>query len=111
MFGDPANPGTLIASATNLFVSAPVYTFVAPVTPTAPPVLIAEVQVPNPPPPPPAMPPQFGNATWMKLFRSDLNRAVGPDELVDTNPVVPQDVTQIETDWVLLQPEPPQSPS
>ena len=107
MFPDPNNPGQLIASANNIFVPTPVYTWIAPVIPTNPPVLQVEIQVPPPPPPPPAVPPQFGNATWMKVYKTDMTREVFLDELVDTNAIVPQTAAQIETDWVLLQPAPP----
>ena len=107
MFADPANPGQLVASANNIFVPAPVYTFIPPVVVGAAPVLQIEVQTPPPPPPPPAVPPQYGNATWMKVFVTELQREVALDELVDTNAIVPQDVTQVETDWVLMQPAPP----
>ncbi len=110
MFEDPNNIGTLIASPTNIFVPTPVYTFIPPVTPVAPPELVVEIQLPPPPPPPPAIPPQFGNATWMKVYKTEMNREVLLNELTGDNPIVPQDPTQIETDWVLLQPAPPVTP-
>src|SRR5439155_17414474 len=106
-FEDPNKPGTLIASPNNIFVPAPVYTFVPPAIPTNPPALIAEIQTPPPPPPPPAVPPQFGDATWMKVYKTDMNREVGLDELTSTNPIVPQSPLQIEDEWVLMQPAPP----
>ena len=111
MFEDPNNPGTLIASPNNIFVPTPVYSWGVPATPTAPPVLVAEIQVPPPPPPPPARPPQFGDATWMKVYKTDMNREVRLDELTSDNPIVPQNPTQLETEWALLQPAPPPSPS
>ena len=110
MIEDPANPGTLIASPNNIFVPTPVYTWVPPAIPTAPPVLVAEVQAPPPPPPPPALPPQFGPATWMKVFKTDMNREVALDELTSDNPIVPQNLAQIETEWVLVQAAPPPAP-
>ena len=107
MFPDPANPAQLAASATNIFVPNPVYTFVPPAQPALPPVLVAEVVTPEPPPPPPALPPQYGDATWMKVFKTELQREVILDELVATNAIVPQDPAQVETNWVLMQPSPP----
>ena len=107
MFEDPANLGTLIASTTNIFIPTPVYTWVPPVIPTNPPVLVVEIQTPPPPPPPPAIPPQYGDATWMKVFKTEMNREVALDELTSDNPIVPQTVAQVETEWVLMQPEPP----
>lgn len=111
MFEDPNNPGQLIASTNNIFVPTPVYTWVPPATPTAPPTLVVEVQTPDPPPPPPALPPQYGDATWMKIYKTDLQREARLDELVTGNDaVVPNQPTQIETEWTLMQPAPPPSP-
>jgi uncharacterized repeat protein (TIGR02543 family) len=78
--------------------------------PTNPPVLVAEIQTPPPPPPPPARPPQFGDATWLKVYKTDMNREVALDELVGTNPIVPQSPLQLETEWALMQPAPPPAP-
>ncbi len=105
MFEDPANPGTLIASTNNLFVPTPVYTWVAPALPANPPVLVVEIQLPPPPPPPPAVPPQYGDATWMKVFKTELTREVALTELTTDNAV--ETAAVIETEWVLMQPEPP----
>ena len=110
MFEDPANPGQLIASPSNIFVPTPVYTYVPPVAAGVAPVLVAEIQAPPPPPPPPARPPQFGDATWMKVFKTELSREVALDELTGTNAIVPQAVAQMETEWVLIQPAPPATP-
>lgn len=113
---DSANPGQLIGSANSVTVPTPNYYFQPPPInqPTAPPVLVAEIQLPPPPPPPEPVPvPQYGDATWMKVFKTELNREVTLGELVATNsdgtqnPIVPQDTTQIETNWVLMQPSPP----
>jgi hypothetical protein len=55
-----------------------------------------------------APPAQFGDAVWMKVFKTSLPRSVSGDELVDSNTsVVPEDPTQIETDWTLMQKAPP----
>jgi hypothetical protein len=110
MFEDPNNPGMLIASPNNIFVPTPVYTWVPPALPTNPPVLVVEIHTPPPPPPPPALPPQFGNATWMKVYKTDMNREVALMELTSDNPIVPQSPLQIETEWVLMQPAPPPAP-
>ncbi len=70
------------------------------------PVLVAVVQLP-PPPPIPAPVPQYGDATWMKVYKTELAREVALVELVEGNAVVPQGATQVETDWQLMQPSPP----
>ncbi len=101
MFPDPANPGQLIAGPNNIFVPTPVYTWIPPAVPNNPPVLVAEINLP----PPPAA--QYGDATWMKVYKTQIGREVTLDELVDTNAVVPQDATLVETSWKLMQASPP----
>jgi hypothetical protein len=87
MFEDPNNPGQLIASPNNIVVPTPVYTWIPPA-----------------PPSPAARPPQFGDATWMKVFGTDMTRDVPLTELTSDNPIVPQTLAQVETEWQLIQP-------
>ncbi|TAK62314.1 hypothetical protein [Methylobacter sp.] len=112
MFADPNNPGQLVGSPNSIMVATPTYYFQpAPVNqPTAPPVLVAEVDLP----PPPLRPvPQYGDAVWMKVFKTEMNREVALDELTSNNPdgttntIVPQDAAQLETEWKLMQQSPP----
>jgi hypothetical protein len=98
---DTANPGTLIPSPNNVFVPTPVYSWGVPATPTAPPVLVVEIQTP---PPPPA---QFGTATWMKVYKTEMATEVALGDLTSDNPIVPLTPAQIETEWALMQPIPP----
>jgi hypothetical protein len=100
MFEDPANPGHLIGSTTTIMVMTPTYTIVDPVTQ----VLAATVELP---PTPPAPIPQYGDATWVKVFKTELTREVNLNELVDTNAIVPQDAAQLETGYKLMQASPP----
>ena len=101
---NPASPGQLIAVNPPAAIPFPVWTVAPPApTPTAPIVIVKVV----PPPPPPA---QYGDAYWIKVFKTDQNRSVDGDELLTTNPaVVPEDLTQVETPWKLLQSPPPGS--
>ncbi|MCX7082915.1 MAG: hypothetical protein NT008_06105 [Methylococcales bacterium] len=112
MFADANNPGQLVSSPNLIMVATPAYYFQAPPVnqPTAPPVLVAEVDLP---PPPPLPIPQYGNAVWMKVFKTELNRKVTLSELTSNNPdgttntLVPQDAAQVETNWKLMQQSPP----
>jgi hypothetical protein len=52
-------------------------------------------------PPAPAF--QYGDAQWMKVYKTENQRQVGLDELVADNAVVPQDPAQIESAWTLVQ--------
>jgi len=107
MFEDPANPGQLVGSTNTVTVPTPTYYF-APAVVGQPPVLVAEVQLPPPPPPPVPPPvPQYGDATWVKVYKTEVAREVNLNELVEGNPIVPQNVAQVETDWDLLQASPP----
>src|SRR5438105_2721953 len=49
--------------------------------PAAPPVLEAEIVAPEPPEPPE----QFGDAQWVKVFKTELQREVTLDEFVSDN--------------------------
>jgi uncharacterized repeat protein (TIGR02543 family) len=107
MFADPANPGQLVGSTNTVTVPTPTYYFM-PAVVGQPPVLVAEVQLPPPPPPPvPAPVPQYGDATWVKVYKTEVAREVNLAELVEGNPIVPQATAQVETDWALVQPSPP----
>jgi hypothetical protein len=97
---DPNNPGQLIAM--NPPAAVPfVGWFVA--SSTAAPIVVAKVVAPLPPPPA-----QFSDAQWVKIFKTELPRSVSGDELTSSNTaVVPEDPTQIETAWDILQTAPP----
>ena len=108
LFADPANPGQLAATGSTVAIVAPVWS-VQPATATQPAQIVATVQVP-PPPPTPAPVPQYGNATWLRVFKTELTRAVSLDELRTGNTgVSPEDPTQVETGWKLIQASPPGS--
>jgi hypothetical protein len=54
--------------------------------------VVFQIEVEPPPPPPVPKPvPQFRDAKWVKVYKTELQREMGLDELVDDNPVVPQD--------------------
>ena len=101
---DPNHPGQLIGVDPPAAVPY-INWFVAPPTTTtpAPPVVVAVAVAPIPP-----KPAQFGDAQWVKVFKTELARPVGGDELNSGNTaVVPEDATQVETAWDILQTAPP----
>ncbi len=101
---DVANPGALVAVNPPSAVAAPVYFIQPPVVVNNPPVLVVEVPAPQPP----EVVGQFGAAQWIRVFKQDLPRAVNLDELLADNPaVVPGDPAQLESDYAILQTEPP----
>ncbi len=105
LVADPANPGALIRYVgPNVQIPHPVVTVLPPQQVGLPPQVAFQIEVP--PPPPPKIPkpdPQYGEAKWVKVFKTELPREVNLDELVDDNPVVPQDPGLQETAWKLLQ--------
>jgi hypothetical protein len=106
LVADPANPGTLVQFGTNVAIPHPTITVVPPPVnqPAAAPAVVFEIRVPPPPPPEVPKPElQFGEAKWVKVYKSELQREVALDELVGDNPIVPQDPGVVETAWKLLQ--------
>jgi hypothetical protein len=112
LVADPTNPGQLMRysgppNAVSLPIQAPVYHPIVAVIPPAvagqPPVVVFQIQVPPPPPPPPALPPQFGDAKWVKVFEGELDHEVDVNDLMAGNIIVPMDAAKLETPWNLLQ--------
>ena len=68
-----------------------------------PPVLVAEVQAPEPA----DAPDQYGDAQWIRSFVVQLQRPLTIDELVADNPqAVPMDPAQLEANYSVIQDEP-----
>lgn len=98
---DPANPGTLIRGANGLFIPSPVTLITPGVTVNDPPVLTQEIDLPVP------ANFQYGDAFWVKVFKTEINRAVTLDELRSDSTLVPQDQAEVESELTLVQPSPP----
>jgi hypothetical protein len=99
LYEDPAKPGSLVPSQ-GLSIVAPVWAVTA-ATATAPAVVAAAVSGPV------AMitaNPQYTDATWMKVLKTELTREVTLDELRTGNTAVsPEAPSQVETNWKLMQ--------
>jgi hypothetical protein len=63
------------------------------------PVVVAQVQVPEPAEVHPLLP----DSVWMKVYKTELNRPVDLAELISNGDVVPEDVAEIESEWELLE--------
>lgn len=94
---DLASPGALVRYGTGVSIPQPTISIIPPAQPQNPPVVVFEAKLPDP------AVQQFSDAKWVKVFKTELNREVGLDELVGDNPVVPQDPGLVETAWKLLQ--------
>jgi hypothetical protein len=100
LIADPQTPGALVPFGTPVSIPAPVWTVAA--QGGGAPIVAAEIH-----PPRPAHPElQFGDAQWVKIFKTELEREVDLDELVTGNAVVPEDEAETETEWKLLQHNP-----
>ena len=117
---DPQNPGSLIPAPSQIvqipgappappqIVQIPAIRviLIPPAQPAAAPAVAFEFPV-EPPPPPPIPKPdlQFGVATWAKVLINEVQHNVVVDDLLEDNPVVPNDANpaQVETAWKLLQ--------
>ncbi|MFO1414562.1 MAG: hypothetical protein U1F10_11795 [Burkholderiales bacterium] len=99
---DPANPGKVIAAGADIPIQAPVWVAQAPAAPDLAPVVAAEVRAQE------AEQPQlYGDAQWVRVFKTEHPEKVVLEDLVGDNPaVVAQDAAALETNWTLLQADP-----
>jgi hypothetical protein len=99
---DPQNPGTLIPVEPNVAIPFPSWSVAGGVVGSAP-VVVAEIEAPEPP----ETPEVYGDAQWVKIYKTQLTRPVTPADLTSDNPTVPQDASQLEVAWDILQASPP----
>ncbi|MDQ3920520.1 MAG: hypothetical protein M3348_18825 [Acidobacteriota bacterium] len=105
LVADPQNPGSLVPYGGGVSLPAPTWTVVAPAQVGNPPVVVAEIAAP------PAAEPVFhyGDAEWVKVYKTELPREVQLEELVGDNAaVVPEDAAHVEVSWNLIQQDPQQ---
>jgi hypothetical protein len=100
---DPATPGQVKRAGTGVPIPSPIWTPVEPAVFGADPVLVAAVDAPIHA----EVVGQYGEAQWMKTFKTKSNRAVLLDELLSDNPIVPQDAARVEVAWDVIQDAPP----
>ena len=100
---DAGAPGTLVPFDPPVAIPGPVYLVVPPAQAGEAPVLEAEIEAPEAP----EAPEQYGDAQWVKVFKTELQREVSLDELMSDNAVVPQDASHVEVEWEILQADPP----
>jgi hypothetical protein len=100
---DVNNPGSYVPRDPPMPVGFPTYYVAPPVVANAAPVIVAEIQAPEPA----EAPSLYGPAQWVRVFRQQLPRAVTLEELVTDNPlVVPLAAGQLEANWSVIQTEP-----
>jgi hypothetical protein len=99
---DSQNPGTLIPAEPNVAIPFPSWSVIGGAV-GASPTVVAQVEAPEPP----ETPEVFGNAQWVKVYKTQLTREATPEDLTSNNPIVPQDAAQLEVAWDILQASPP----
>jgi hypothetical protein len=100
---DATAPGTLVAFDPPVAIAAPTYIIVPPAQAGEAPELAAEIEAPEAP----EAPELYGDAQWVKVFKTELQREVTLDELMSDNAIVPQDAAHAEVSWEILQADPP----
>jgi len=97
---DGSNSGTLTNINGQAILPAPVWNVVPnPAQPDAQPVVAAQIQAPAA-----ENEAQFGEALWVKVFRTELEKDAKLEDLIGGNPIIDNAVTEIE--WQLLQTDP-----
>ncbi len=100
LVGDPAKGTLTPVGAGSIPLPAPRWN-AAQRNPEAPVVVQAEIEIPNP------EGRQYGDAYWVKIFKTEIEQAVELDQLLFDNPVLDNEVTEIE--WEMLQKKPGQA--
>lgn len=95
-------PGTLVAFDVPVAIPAPSFAILPPAQPAAAPVLEATIEAPEPA----DSPELYGDAQWVKVFKTELQRPVALEELMGDNAIVPQDAAHAEVAWEIVQQEP-----
>jgi hypothetical protein len=100
LLADPAKPGNLMPSGTQVSVPAPVWS-VKPPSPEQPvPGVRAVVEAPEPAPVA-----EWGEAVWVKVYVTESPLRAELQHLLTDDPAVPHEPAQTETEWALLQKE------
>lgn len=99
---DAANPGTLIAVDPPVALPAPYYYVTPPVQAGEAPTLEAEFEAPEAA----ENPEVYGDAQWVKVFKTELTREATLDELLTGNAIVPEHAAEVEVEWEIVQAEP-----
>ncbi|MBI3782169.1 MAG: hypothetical protein HY270_02090, partial [Deltaproteobacteria bacterium] len=98
LIADPNNVGSLQPSGTKVSIPAPVWSVSPPPHGAGPPVVQAVL-----PAEPPEVNQQYGDAHWVKVFVTESADPVELHHLVTDDPGVPQEASETEIEWVLLQ--------
>lgn len=92
------NDDGTVSALPDLPLAVPVWSVQPPVQPAAPPVVRAEIEIPNPEGAP------YGPAFWVKIYKTEVEDPIELEQLLLDDPLVAGAETEIE--WELLQAKP-----
>jgi len=85
--------------STPMAVPTPTWSYVPPARPGDAPVVRAEVEMPEPA----EIHAQRPDSIWMKVYKTEIERPVRLDELMSNGGVSPEDESETESEWELLE--------
>ncbi len=101
LLADPATPGALRRAGTNSSIPAPSWNVVPNPVAGAAPIVQAVL-----PPEPREVHAQWGEAMWVKVFVTKSPNPARLERLLSEDPEVPEDETETEMEWKVLQDRP-----
>lgn len=99
---DPSNPGSLLATGTKVSIPAPVWNLLPPPNPVVNPNPVVRAAIPAEPQEGAACA-RFGEAQWVKIFKTEKPEHARLEDLVTDHPGVPQEAAEVEIEWQILQ--------
>ena len=102
---DPNHLGQLITSDTKVSIPAVTWNVQLPLDPAINPNPVVRAAIPEEPQEQWACA-QFGEAQWVKVYKTEASHHVQLENLLIDNPAVPQDASETEIEWVLSQAAP-----
>jgi len=100
LVANPSQPGTLKQAVTNVAVPAPDFVVKPPSVAEPAPVVQAVVKAPEP-----EGGQLWGPAEWVKVYVTESEQPAELNHLLTDDPKVPQEESETEIEWVLLQKE------
>lgn len=99
LVADPTTPGSVMTLNPPVAIPAPIWALdLPPEGGGVAPIVRADVGAPAL-----RLHQTFGDAEWVKVYKDEQPQLVGLNDLLSDNPIVPDDPTQQETNWFLLQ--------
>jgi hypothetical protein len=99
---DPANPGQLMTSDTKVSIPAVTWNVQPPVDPALNPNPVVQAVIPAEPQEVWACA-QYGEAQWVKVYKTEAPQHVQLEHLLTDDPAVPREASETEIEWQIMQ--------